>query len=268
MQEELSYGLLTQTVKEVGQIFLADFRKTEIPQTMDSLLAAVKGIEDNCFTALRQRIDRHYPGIPWVDDDEFNADTQRQPAGYDEYWLCDTMDGAIQYLQHIPGWTINVVLIRKGRPHFSVVYDALTDELFWAVDGQGAFLYDQKLRTSTKTVGDNMLAVWEYGHQLKKDPGWRSKTADAVVNLLDCFGIVRNYGPHGLQLAYLGAGRIDLFLQDDLDTHNWLAGMLIAREAGARLLSLDGSPWQWGDESMLIGTADAVELFLPTYTKS
>ncbi|MBT1684971.1 inositol monophosphatase family protein [Dawidia soli] len=267
MQQELDYGLLTRAIREVGQTFLADFRKTAIPQTMDDLLTAVRNIEDTCFEALQRRIDLYYPSIPWVDDDEFTADTQRRPAEHDEYWLCDTMDGAIQYLQHIPGWTINVVLVRKGRPYFSVVYDALTDELFWAVDGQGAYLYDRKLRTSTKTVGDNMLAVWEYGHQLKMHPGWRDKTADAVTGLLDCFGIVRNYGPHGLQLAYLGAGRIDLFLQDDLDTHNWLAGMLIAREAGAQVLSVDAAHWQWGDEGLLAGTANAVKLFLQTYKK-
>jgi myo-inositol-1(or 4)-monophosphatase len=262
MQKELNVQLLTQAVRDIGKIFLADFRRTEIPRTMDELMEAVIHIEDMCFDALQRRVDAFSPAIPWVDDDEFTADTQRQPAAYDAYWLCDTMDGAIQYLQHVPGWTINLVLIRNGQPHLSVIYDPLTDELFWAVDGQGAFLGDQKLHTSTKLAGDTMLAVWEYGHQLKKDMDWKNKTANAITGLLACFGVVRNYGPHGLQLAYLGAGRIDLFIQCDLDTHNWLAGMLIAKEAGARLLSVDGSRWHWGDDSLLAGTPAAVEIFL------
>lgn len=262
MQQQLNFQALTQSVKEVGQMFLADFRHATVPQTMDELMEAVITIESRCFDALHQRIDVHYPDIPWVDDDEFTADTQRQPAGYAQYWLCDTMDGAIQYLQQMPGWTINLVLIQHGQPSFSVIYDPLTDELFWAAAGAGAFLNDQRIQVSSKQSGSNMVAVWEYGHQLKKDPAWKEKTAIAVTALLDTFGIVRNYGPHGLQLAYLGAGRIDLFLQWDLDTHNWLAGMLIAREAGAMVLSVDGETWEWGQEGLLTGTANAIEKYL------
>jgi myo-inositol-1(or 4)-monophosphatase len=262
MQQPLNFQLLTQSVKEVGQLFLADFRHTAVPQTMDELMEALISIESRCFDALHQRIDVHYPDIPWIDDDEFTADSQRQPANHDQYWLCDTMDGAIQYLQHISGWTINLVLIQQGQPSFSVIYDPLTDELFWAAAGVGAFLNGQRVKVGAKQSTSNMVAVWEYGHQLRKDPAWKEKTAAAVTALLDKFGIVRNYGPHGLQLAYLGAGRIDLFLQWDLDTHNWLAGMLIAREAGAMILSMEGDTWQWGQEGLLAGTANAIGIYL------
>jgi len=264
MQQQLNIPLLTQSVKEVGQLFLAGFRSAPVPQTMDEFMEALINIESRCFDALHQRIDMDYPDIPWVDDDEFTADTQRQPANYEQYWLCDTMDGAIQYLQQIPGWTINLVLIRHGQPGFSVIYDPLTDELFWAAAGEGAFLNDHRIQVSSKQSGKNMLAVWEYGHQLKKDTAWQEKSAAVTNILLDKFGVVRNYGPHGLQLAYIGAGRVDLFLQSDLDTHNWLAGMLIAKEAGATVLTIQGEPWQWGHESLLAGTSYAIDNFFNT----
>lgn len=262
MQIENNTAPLLNIVKEVGQSFLADFRKQDIPQNMDDIIKAVKSIEETCFEALKQQIGKHFPQIPWVDDDEFNADAQRQPAAYDQYWLCDTMDGAIQYLQHIAGWTINLVLVRKGQPYISVIYDPLTDELFWAIADQGAFLNGRKIQISSKTERKSMLAVWEYGHQLKNSHNWEQKTAGMVNGLLNQFSVVRNYGPHGLQLAYVGAGRIDLFLQEDLDTHNWLAGVLIAREAGAEILTSDGNNWQWGAESLLAGTRQAVNAFL------
>lgn len=252
--------ILTAAVKAIGREFLADFRRTPIPQTMDELLEALHNIETRCFDALQQRIDPHYPGIPWVDDNEFDGDAQQQPAGYEQYWLCDTMDGAIQYLQHIAGWTINLVLIRQGQPYCAVIYDPLTDELFHAQAGEGAWLDTQRLHTSSKQSGSNMVAIWEYGHQLREDPNWKEQTATTIHKLLEHFGIVRNYGPHGLQLAYLAAGRIDLFYQADLDTHNWLAGMLIAKEAGAQILSVDGKAWQWGDAGLMAGTDSALKL--------
>jgi myo-inositol-1(or 4)-monophosphatase len=262
MQIKINPQLVLNAVKEVGKLFLEDFRKKDIPENRNGFISALKSIEEKSFDGLKQRIDKHYPQIPWVDDDEFDADAQSKPANHSQYWLCDTMDGAIQYLQHINGWTINLVLIEHGIPYFSVIYDPLSDELFWAIKNQGAFLNGKKIQTSNKISEYSMLVILEYGHQLKSDKTWKKKMANAFTKLLNQFGVVRNYGPHGLQLAYIGAGRIDLFLQEDLDTHNWLAGMLIAKEAGAEILTSDGKPWQWGSKNLLAGTKQAVNIFL------
>ena len=262
MKNAVDYQGIIDQVREVGTGFRLDFKKKAIPQTIDDFMADLTSIEDHSLRALQQRIDPITPGIAWVDDNEFDGDSQRTPATLAPYWLCDTMDGAVQYIQHLAGWTINLVLIQEGRPHFAVVYDPLQDELFWAVEGQGAYLGQTKLQPSQKTAPFHMLAVWEYGHQLKTDTHWQTRSEKAFSGLLATFGVVRNYGPHGLQLAYMGAGRIDLFLQEDLDTHNWLAGLLIAQEAGASIRSSDGKPWQWGSTSLLAGTSQAVDTFL------
>ncbi|WP_246455296.1 inositol monophosphatase family protein [Hymenobacter citatus] len=70
--------------------------------------------------------------------------------------------------------------------------------------------------------------------------------------MLGRYGVVRNYGPHGLQLAYVGAGRLDVFLQAGRDLENWLPGLLIAREAGAEVLTATGQPWHWFADSLLV----------------
>lgn len=262
MQIDIKHQLIQAAVKDVGRSFLADFRKSPIPQNFNDLMNALATIEKRCLDVLTLRLKNDFPGIPWAEDNEFDDNTQIKPLALEQYWLCDTMDGAIQYVQHIAGWTINLVLIRHGRPHLAVIYDPLLDELFWAEEGQGAFLNGEKIKLSKRTDRKNMLAVMEYGHQLKKKDNWEETMPSAFGRLLHEFGVVRNYGPHGLQLAYVGAGRIDLFLQKDLDTHNWLAGMLIAREAGARILTAEGIDWQWGSDSILVGTQQATDYFL------
>jgi myo-inositol-1(or 4)-monophosphatase len=177
---------------------------------------------------------------------------QKEPLPLPAYWICDAMDGAIQYLQHIPGWTINLALIRNGELYFSVIYDPLADEMFWAQKGSGAFMNGNPIKPLLKTDPDIMLAAFEYGHQEPTIEGFNQKHGAAVTDLLNQFGVVRNYGPHGLQLAFVGAGRMDLFYQLGLDTFNWLAGILIAREAGADILNADGNLWSWGDESLVV----------------
>lgn len=248
MQLEPTTQLVLDAVRQIGDTFLKEYRQTPVPQDMATLQQQLTRIDEQCLPALKEAIAPAFPNTPWLIGDEFDSTGQRQPLDLPEYWLCDAMDGAIQYLQHVPGWTINIVLIRAGKPYLSVVYSPLDDELFWAQAGKGAFLNGKAIHPSTKTDTSVMLAVVEYGHQDQANPTpyLHEQVGKAVTQLLDHVGIVRNYGPHGLQLASVGAGRIDLFYQPGLDTFNWLAGLLIAQEAGATILTINGQPWQWG----------------------
>ncbi|PQA93051.1 myo-inositol-1-monophosphatase [Chryseobacterium shigense] len=262
MQNEINIPVILDAVRKAGNVFLRDYKQNSIPKTRDELLQQLEDIDTWCLHSLQQDLLLEFPAIPWHIGDEFDTDAQRTPAENAEYWLCDAMDGAIQYLQHIPGWTINLVLVRDGKPLFSVIYDPLANEMFWAKDGEGAFMNGKALTISDKTDLGIMLAVFEYGHQDKSNTGLNEKMGDTVTKLLDNFGIVRNYGPHGLQLAYVGAGRIDLFVQEDMDTFNWIAGLLIARESGAEILTTDGDLWKWGSESLLVAQKRISEKYL------
>ncbi|AZA82393.1 myo-inositol-1-monophosphatase [Chryseobacterium lactis] len=248
-------------VKRVGKSFAGEFRQSIIPSSKAEFDKALQNIEDRCFSALKDPIFHLYPEIPWAEDDELSSIAQRTPFNDEAYWLCDTMDGAIQYLQHIAGWTINLALIQNGEPVFSIIYDPTSDELFHAEKNKGVKLNGKGLTPNVKKSADIMIAVNEYGHQLKNDHLWKEKASSSYIDLLEKFGVIRNYGPHGLQLAYVAAGRIDLFVQTDLDTNNWLAGILILKEAGYSVLSMEGKTWIWGTEGLIAGSEQALELY-------
>jgi len=260
MQKEINIPVILAAVKQAGDFFLKDYKKTVIPQNKAEMLTQLQAIEERCLAELQISLADDFPN-PWRGA-EFDYNEQRQPLGLTEYWLCDTMDGAIQYMQHLSGWTINLVLVRHGHPHFAVIYDPLAQEMFWAKEGAGAYLNNAPLKLSSKIDLEAMVAVFEYALQYTEMPGLNQKIGASISNLLQNFGIVRNYGPHGLQLAYIGAGRIDVFLQEDLDTYNWLAGILIAKEAGAEILTTDGRAWLWGDESLLVAAPGIGQRFL------
>jgi myo-inositol-1(or 4)-monophosphatase len=262
MNKEIDIPLILNAVKRAGDLFLKDYKKNAIARDKQELFKQLDEIDERCLNVLKADLAADFPDTPWNIGDEFDSDGQKQPLNAPEYWLCDAMDGAIQYLQHIPGWTINLVLIRQGKPYFSVIYDPLAQELFWAQDGTGAFMNGEPLKPSAKTDKDVMLAIFEYGHQEPAIPGFNHKHGAAVADLLNQFGVVRNYGPHGLQLSYVGAGRIDLFHQLGLDTYNWLAGILIAKEAGADILNAKGEPWTWGDDSLLVSAPGLANQFI------
>ena len=270
MQPAITIPVILKAVRRAGDLFLAEYKTTAIPQDKATLLNQLATIDDRCVASLKADLATAFPQTPWLVGDEFDSNGQKQPLDLPEYWLCDAMDGAIQYLQHLPGWTVNLVLIRDGHPYISVIYAPLEQEMFWAQEGVGAFLNDAPIKPGTKTDVGVMLAVFDYGHQDEHDPApnLNRQIGAAVTDLLDTFGIVRNYGPHGLQLASVGAGRIDLFHQQGLDTFNWLAGILIAREAGAAVLNTAGQPWRWGDDSLVVAAPGIASAFLEAKSAS
>jgi myo-inositol-1(or 4)-monophosphatase len=265
LQKKINAPLILEAVRTVGDMFLKEYKQRPIPQDNATFWQLLNEIDDRCMTMLTEQINKLYPEIPWAGS-EFDFEEQKKPLDMEEYWFADSMDGAIQYIQHIPGWTINIALIRNGKIHFSAIYDALQNEMFWALDGEGSFMNDKPLLISTKEKLKDMVAVFEYTHHENNNDGIYQKIGNSVSKLLENFGVVRNYGPHGLQLAYIGAGRIDLFHQEDLDTYNWLAGILIAKEAGAEILTTDGNPWQYGSGSLMVANKGIGKEFLQLIT--
>ncbi|MCF2443970.1 inositol monophosphatase family protein [Dyadobacter sp. CY345] len=262
MELNNSIPIILEAIRKVGTGFLKDYKQKAIPENIEELTASLAAIDTICLSSLKADLAKNFPNAPWQIGDEFDTESQRNPVIGSDYWLCDAMDGAIQYLQHIAGWTINLVLVRDGQPCFSVIFDPLANEMFWAQAGVGAFMNNKPLMPAKKTDLSVMLAVFEYGHEDKSTNNLNDIIGESVTELIKTFGIVRNYGPHGLQLAYVGAGRIDFFIQHDLDTYNWIAGILIAKEAGAEILTTAGNPWQWGSDSLLVTTKSTAIKFL------
>lgn len=263
MTTPLNTAAIRAALQASGDQFMPDFRRTPIPQTMEQLQAQLADIEARCLAVLQGQLAEAFPTTPWLDADEFALSSGRQGTLPAEYWLCDAMDGAIQYVQQLPGWTINLVLMRAGQPYFAAIYDPLAQELFWAQAGAGAFLQDAPLRPSTKRDPAVAVAVFEHTHGLAETPALLSQLSEGLTGLLRTFGVVRNYGPHGLQLAYVGAGRLDVFYQAGPDLENWLPGLLIAQEAGATVRTPTGQPWHQAAEGLLV-TAPGLSAAYPS----
>jgi fructose-1,6-bisphosphatase/inositol monophosphatase family enzyme len=58
----------------------------------------------------------------------------------DYFWCIDPIDGTLPFIEGLPGYAVSIALIsREGIPFIGVVYDPVTQTLYHAVRGQGAF---------------------------------------------------------------------------------------------------------------------------------
>jgi myo-inositol-1(or 4)-monophosphatase len=124
----------------------------------------------------------------------------------------------------------------------ALTYQPLTDEMFWAEKGRGAWLTDRRLRVSARTdLSESLIAtgIPFLGHG---DFAQWSRIFGAVAP--EVAGI-RRFGSAALDLAWVAAGRYDGFWESHLQPWDVAAGMLLVREAGGFVTDFRG-----GDRAM------------------
>jgi myo-inositol-1(or 4)-monophosphatase len=158
-------------------------------------------------------------------------------------WIVDPLDGTTNFLHGIPHFSISIAVEEK-RPGAgteitqALVYQPLTDESFWAEKGRGAWLQDQRLRVSARRdLADSVIGTG-IPFLGRGDPVQWAKIYSAVAP--NVAGI-RRFGSAALDLAWVAAGRMDGFWEDDLDPWDTAAGLLLVREAGGFVTDYRGA---------------------------
>jgi myo-inositol-1(or 4)-monophosphatase len=158
-------------------------------------------------------------------------------------WLVDPLDGTTNFLHGIPHFSISIAVEEKrpdGRPEIThgLVYQPLTDESFWAEKGRGAWLQDRRLRASSRRDLADCVIGTGIPHCGRGVPAEWSKIYGAVAPHVSG---VRRFGSAALDLAWVAAGRMDGFWEDELDPWDSAAGVLLVREAGGFVSDYRGS---------------------------
>lgn len=152
-------------------------------------------------------------------------------------WVIDPLDGTTNFLHGLPHFAISIGLERDGKPYAGVIYDPVRDELFWAENGAGAFLNNQRLRVSARSALPTALLAT--GLPFKARERYPGHTA-MVHRLAGETSGVRRTGSAALDLAYVAAGRLDGVWAFALAPWDLAAGIAIVREAGGIVTEIAG----------------------------
>jgi myo-inositol-1(or 4)-monophosphatase len=152
-------------------------------------------------------------------------------------WIVDPLDGTTNFLHGLPQFAISIALERSGTIVAGLIYNPITDELFTTERGKGAFLNDHRLRVAARTrMNDAVVACGlpHYGRgQLELGRAELAAVQEKVAGL-------RRFGAASLDLAYVAAGRFDIYWERNLSPWDMAAGLLMVREAGGYVTDLDG----------------------------
>ena len=167
-----------------------------------------------------------------------SEESEAVPSESPYTWVVDPVDGSNNFTFGVPFFSISLALLHQEEVLLGVTYDPVRRELFRAEKGKGAFLGEKPLRVSSRSSLVEALVAYDMGY----DPEQGAEMLKVVSRLWPNVFSFRVLGSGALALAYVAAGRVDLYLHRRLYPWDILAGRLLVEEAGGLATDWEGRP--------------------------
>lgn len=179
------------------------------------------------------------------------------PLQVERLWVIDPIDGTSNFRFERNYSAISIGFVRKGVMQAGVAYDPFRDELFLASKGGGATLNGAPI-----TVGNqSKLSDGSVATDNSYDPSLTKHNLELLLKISPTPWAMLK-GSAVLTMCEVAAGRVDLYFHSVLKPWDNAAAFLIAGEAGATVVGLDGQPVSFMSEGVVMGNAQLVKQFL------
>ncbi|MFI6541323.1 inositol monophosphatase family protein [Nonomuraea sp. NPDC050547] len=157
-------------------------------------------------------------------------------------WALDPVDGTANFLHRLPLCGVSLGLVDKDASTLGVIELPFLDARYSAVVEGGAKLNGEPIGASdTSELDAALVALGDYA--VGTDAEARNRPRLALTQLLAArVQRVRMFGSAAIDLAWVAEGKIDANIMLSNNPWDTAAGVLIAREAGAAVVDIDGSP--------------------------
>jgi myo-inositol-1(or 4)-monophosphatase len=228
-------NVMTAAALKAGRGLKRDFGEVE------NLQVSVKGPGDFVSAADRkaektlfEELSKARPGYGFVMEESGEV----EGTDKSHTWYIDPLDGTTNFLHGLPIFAISVGLAREGQIVAGLVYNPISDDMYIAEKGQGAYLNNRRLRVAARRSMADALVGCGVPH-----PG----KAKAHAQFLSEFSAVmprvsnlRRLGSAALDLCCVASGSYDGYWERSLQSWDIAAGILVVREAGGFITDADG----------------------------
>lgn len=226
--------VMEQAARKAGRTLLRDFGEVEHLQvSLKGPANFVSAADRRAEEILHAELSRARP------DYAFLMEERGAVSGKDasNSWVVDPLDGTTNFLHGIPLFAISIAHVKDGVPNAGLVFNPVTDELFVAERGKGAFLQNRRLRVAARRDLANCVVTCGIPHRGRGDLTLFRKELAVVQNQV---AGIRRTGAAALDLAWVAAGRFDAFWERNLCPWDLAAGIVLVREAGGFATDIDG----------------------------
>jgi len=211
-------NVMIKAVEKASKILIRDFGELENLQVTqkgpkDFVTSSDKKVEK----ILIEELEKSRKNFSFLTEENGKIENKDK----NNIWIIDPIDGTNNFLHGIPHFSISVGLKSDNEIIAGVILDPIKNELFYGEIDKGAYFNNHRIRVSKK----NKLAECLFSSNSNEiDPKDLS---------------IRNLGSAALDMAYVGAGRLDGYFQKNLHIWDIAAGIIIVKEAGGMINDLN-----------------------------
>ncbi|MFC4118359.1 inositol monophosphatase family protein [Nonomuraea zeae] len=209
--------------------------------------------------AVREFLTRETPEIGFLGEEE---GASRMSDGL--MWTLDPVDGTANFLHGLPLCGVSLGLIDSDMPTLGVIDLPFFNLRYTAVEGAGAQANGSHIQVSdARDLGTAIVAIGDYA--VGENAQERNRVRLALTQELAArVQRIRMFGSAAMDLAWVADGKIDANIMLSNNPWDTAAGVIIAREAGATVVDLDGSQHSMTAHATIAASpklvADLVEL--------
>ena len=226
--------VMVQAARKAARSLIRDFGEVE------NLQVSLKGPGDFVSAAdlraeetLREELTRARPGYGFLMEEGGTI----EGSDKSHRWIIDPLDGTTNFLHGIPMFAINIALERAGEIVAGLTYNPITDELFWAEKGKGAFVNERRIRVAARRDLTQAVVATGIPHMGRPE---HARASWELAAMMPQVAGIRRSGSAALDMAYVAAGRYDAYWEWDLNPWDLAAGIILVREAGGFVSDMNG----------------------------
>ena len=192
------------------------------------------------------------------------------PEGGSVIWIIDPVDGTTNYSRQIPTYCISIAAATKQgtdqpgwneyRPVAGVIYDPMRGEMFSAATGGSSKLNGKEMSVSeADSIGKAVVSLdWS------RDYARRQTMLSALNRFAHEAHTIRATGSAALNLAWIAAGRLDVYFNFGIGPWDVAAATVIIAQAGGMVTNSAGEPWSLNDASCVASNGLIHQAFMAT----
>lgn len=166
-------------------------------------------------------------------------------------WIIDPLDGTTNYVHGYPSFGCSIAVEIDGKPAIGVVTDSVSGAIYSGLAQGIATCDDRPISVRTPVPLGEALILTGFSY----DATQRRQQGLVLARIIDRIGDIRRSGSAALDLCRLAAGAGDAFFELDLAPWDYAAGSIIARAAGADVVTL---PAAHGDGPAVVAAHPAL----------
>jgi myo-inositol-1(or 4)-monophosphatase len=152
-----------------------------------------------------------------------------RPSSSGITWVIDPIDGTVNYLYGLPGWSVSIAAKNETGVLAGVVHSPTISSTWIATRGGGAFFNGRSIQCNDPVSLDRALIGTGFAYDVTKRVG----QGEVIAALLPRVRDIRRMGSAAVDICYAAMGAFDGYFEFGLKEWDMAAASLVASEAGA-----------------------------------